>query len=319
MVVSMHYHSPRAYEFLRETFNNILPHNSTVRKWYANSDLNSKEGITGPSMQFLIRKVAEKKAINSNLFCAVCFDEMSIRKHISWDQSSYGNDDDDDPLIAREAIVFMASGLNEKFRVPVAYHFTNSLDALNKAVLVQSVLLAIMKTGTEVTSVTFDGHPTNKKLCKILGANLNVFDESFQPYFILNGKKILIFFDICHNEKLDRNWFSKKGVLFDLDGNAIKWDFIPQLVKFSQQRGFSFTHKLNQSHLNWRRRPMNVRMAVETLSSSTADSIEFLKNDGHKEFADSEPSIQFIRIYDNLFDIFNTKMISNNEKCRGTK
>lgn len=311
---------------MREAFNNNLPHSATLRKWYANSDLNCKEGITGPSLQFLKRKADEMKDKGSKLFCAVCFDEMSIRKQILWDHNqkrmygyvSYGNENDDDPLIAREAIVFMASGLNEKFRIPIAHHFVNSLDAVKKSDLVKSVLLTIMATGIEVTSVTFDGHPTNKKLCKILGANLNVFDNVFQPYFMLDGKKIHIFLDVCHNEKLVRGWLDKKHVLFDLDGKKIKWEFLQHLVKFSQQRGFSLTHKLNQSHLNWRRRPMNVRIAVETLSSSTADSIEFLKNDGHKEFEDSTATVRFIRLFDNLFDIFNTKSVSVNEnlfKC----
>lgn len=133
-VLGMHYHSPQAYELLRQTFNNNLPHASTIRRWYANSNLDSPPGITNASIEFLKRKVAEKKNAREELVVAICFDEMAIRKQIVWSQSahnmlgyvSYGcSNDDDDPLIAKEALVFIVSGINEKFRVPVCYHFVN--------------------------------------------------------------------------------------------------------------------------------------------------------------------------------------------------
>lgn len=151
-------------------------------------------------------------------------------------------------------------------------------------------------------------------MCKILGANLNIFDRNFQPFFILNGQhKIHILYDICHTEKLVRGQFDKKGIFINGDEEEIKWNYIVQLVKFSQEKGFSFTHKLNQSHLEWRRRPMNVRIAVETLSKSTAESIQFLMQNGYKEFAGAAPTIKFIETFDLVFDIFNTKSTKVNE------
>lgn len=319
--LSMHYQSPRGYEFLRQTFNKHLPHNSTIRKWYSNSDLDAKPGITASSLEFLKRKVAEKREAGSELVCNVNFDEVHIRKQVTFDPNlgrmvgyvTYGCDDLDDPLVAREAIVFMVSGLNEKIRIPVAYHFVNSLDASQKAELVKSVLIALIEIGIDITSITFDGHPTNKKLCKILGADLNVFSNLFQPYFTINGKRIYIIFDVCHMEKLARGWLDKKKVLFDNNSDPIKWDFIVQLERFSREKGFCLTHKLNQSHLDWRQRPMHVRTAIETLSGSTADSIDFLKDEGYQEFSNSTATVQFIRLFNDLFDIFNTKLAGDDK------
>lgn len=318
--LSVHFQSPRAYEYIREVFNNHLPHNSTMRKWYSNSNVDDSPGITKTALNFLIRKVAEKNQTGQKLVCAVCFDEMSMRKQIIWDYNSrqmlgfvtYGSNDRDDPLVANEALVFMVSGLNEKFRIPVGYHFVSKLDATKKAELVKSVLIALIETGVEISSITFDGHPTNKKVCKILGANLDVFSPRFQTFITLNEKRIYIFFDVCHTEKLVRGWFDKIGVFYDNNGDAIKWSYITNLVKYNQEKGFSMMHKLNQKHLDWRRRPMNVRIAVETLSRSTADAIEFLKNDGKKEFAESDATVKFIRHFDDSFDIFNTKVQNNN-------
>lgn len=318
--LNLHYLSPRAYEFVRQTFNDHLPHNSTLRKWYANSDLNAEPGITRASLEFLKQKVLEKKNMNETLVCSVCYDEMSIRKQIIWNQNlrrmlgyvTYGNAENDEPLVAKEAIVFIVNGLNEKFSIPVAYHFVNSLNSTEKMNLVKTVLIALIQTGVVVTSITFDGHATNKSICETLGANFNVYTNDFQPYFILEHQQIFVFYDVCHNEKLVRGQLDKKAVLLDENNEKIRWCYIENLVKFGKEKGFSATHKLNRSHIEWRRRPMNVRIAVETLSKSTADSLEYLESMGYTEFDGVKATVYFIRIFNDLFDVFNTKFVHNN-------
>lgn len=59
---------------------------------------------------------------------------------------------------------------------------------------------------------------------------------------------------------------------------------------------------------------MHVRTAIETLSRSTADSMEFLMKNGHPEFLDAAATIEFIRIFDKLWDVFNTYRIKSDEK-----
>lgn len=53
---------------------------------------------------------------------------------------------------------------------------------------------------------------------------------------------------------------------------------------------------------------MNVRIAVETLSSSTANSLEFLMKENFEEFANAKHTIFFTRLFNNIFDIFNAKL-----------
>lgn len=55
---------------------------------------------------------------------------------------------------------------------------------------------------------------------------------------------------------------------------------------------------------------MRVYLATETLSKSVADSMEFLMLKGKKEFADCAATIRFIRIFDNIFDILNSKDVT---------
>lgn len=116
-------------------------------------------------------------------------------------------------------------------------------------------------------------------------------------------------------EKLIRSQLDKKSVLFDENGEGVYWKYIEQLVKFGKEKGFNTTHKLNQSHLDWRQKKMNVRMAVETLSKSTANSIEYLMNQGFDQFAGAKPTIRLIRMFDDLFDVFNTKCVHDNDNA----
>ena len=61
---------------------------------------------------------------------------------------------------------------------------------------------------------------------------------------------------------------------------------------------------------------MNVRVAAQTISSSVADAIDFLREDvGKDEFTGSEETTDFLRKVDKLFDLLNTKNIHE----RGSK
>lgn len=117
---------------------------------------------------------------------------------------------------------------------------------------------------------------------------------------------------MCHLGKLVRGQMDRRQILIDEDGNNVKWHHLEQLVKCGQNDGFIGMHKISQQHLNWKRRPMNVRLSVETLSKSTAESIDFLRSIGHKDFIDSLPTSRFIRLFDDLFDVFNAKSVQNN-------
>ncbi|XP_055309040.1 uncharacterized protein LOC129572948 [Sitodiplosis mosellana] len=64
---------------------------------------------------------------------------------------------------------------------------------------------------------------------------------------------------------------------------------------------------MTQAHIDWRRNKMKVNLAVETLSGSTADSMELLMNKGLPQFAGAGPTIEFIRVWNTAFDIHNTK------------
>lgn len=308
----MHYASPRAYEFLRETFGNHLPNQGTIKSWLVNSDLNTEPNVINEQcLNILRRKVSEKAEKGEKLMCGLIFDEMSIRKHIQWTNKDrklvgYSRAKNGDLKASNQALVFIVNAVNDSFQLPISYYIINSADGDYKKSLVEKIIEALMDCGIVVTNVTFDGALSNKRMCRLLGAVLNVYSPMFKPHILVRGHKIHIFFDICHVIKLIRTRLATDKELVDSDGNKICWKYFVELVQM-QNRGFTLTHKMNQSHIDWKRKKMKVDLAVQTLSKSTADSMEFLMNKGVAEFAGAGPTIKFVRTFDTLFNIFNTK------------
>lgn len=314
--LTLHYHSPRAYGFLRETFNNNLPHAKTIQNWYANSDLCGEPGIQVDHMAKL-----EKFAMNfrdekgSDIYCSLVFDEMHIRRQVLWSSQhqfiGYINQEKDpnsqDRTISTQAILFILNGINVNLEFPVAYFFINTLNCGQRKDLVIEVVEAVSKCGINITNLTFDGYSSNIPMCQMLGAQLDIFSPEFQPFFKnpFSDNEIHIILDPCHMEKLVRNALAEKEVFYDAENGKIEWKFIESLHKFSKKNYFPM-HKLSKKHIQWNRNQMDVRLAVQTLSESVAKSIEFLMKQGHPEFAEAGATVKFIRTMNTLFDIRKT-------------
>lgn len=83
-------------------------------------------------MEALKRKADDLKAQNgSKLVCTLIFDEMSIRQHSQWNQAEkdyighvvIGKNSvqyENLPL-AKDALVYMVSGLEDKFKIAIGY------------------------------------------------------------------------------------------------------------------------------------------------------------------------------------------------------
>lgn len=194
--LGLQFRSNSGYEFVREIFKNNLPHLSTLRAWYSESDMNAEPGIHLKCLEMLSQESAQMRKNGKQLACTLMFDEIGIRKHLQYCHSSkkilglvsYGNRSAD-PELAKQVIVFMLSGLNRKFQLPIAYHFISSLTQDERRKLLIEIINALHNAGVIVTNLTFDGHPSNIPMCNSLGANLDIFSESFLPYIIMNEKK----------------------------------------------------------------------------------------------------------------------------------
>lgn len=165
--------------------------------------------------------------------CLLCFDEMNIRQQILWSahQLNYlgytkcgQNPDDDENIVAKQALVYILNGIDVNFEYPIAYFFINTLNASQRANILDDIIKEVTKCGIKITNVTFDGYSANVPMCEILGANLDVFSDNFKPFINnpSNNEKIYITPDACHMEKLVRNTLASKKVFYDANNNSIE-------------------------------------------------------------------------------------------------
>jgi hypothetical protein len=89
----------------------------------------------------------------------------------------------------------------------------------------------------------------------------------------------------------------------------VQWDFIVKLFELQEKEGLRAGNKLKKRHIEWERHKMNVSVAAQTLSTSVADSLDFLRDDlKMADFQNSEATSEFVRLFDSLFDVFNSKI-----------
>lgn len=174
--LTLHFYSPKAYSFVRDTFKNLLPHPTTIKKWYA--VVNCETGFTKEAFEAL-----NSKAKDSPVVVNLVIDEISIRQQIEYDGKKYRgfvdlgtnlDSDSENRQPAKNALVFMAVAINNSWKVPLAYFFINSLKSQERANLIKICLELIHESGAKCYSVTFDGARTNISMCQCLGADFEL-------------------------------------------------------------------------------------------------------------------------------------------------
>ena len=250
-------------------------------------------------------------------------DEMAIKKQVYFDGKKYhgfvdiGNGVDDDSLpCASNVLVFMVVCLNNSWKVPIGYFFINGMTGIERANLIRLCIQRLSDIKVRITSVTCDGPSGHIKMLSELGASMEV--SKLKPFFNLEGSEnaIYVLLDICHMIKLVCGALAHLGVLLDPDNNKICWSYLVALLKLQESEGLRLANKLKISHIHFWQQKMKVNLATQIFSNSVADALEFCAKDLKKpEFQGCEATVKFIRIFNNLFDILN----SRNPFAKGTK
>lgn len=315
--------SRRAYEYLRKRFYGNLPHVNTIGHWHANANFAEKSGITKAAMLQLKDISSKFKSQDKVLYASLCFDEISMRKHLQWrdsDKRFLGfidigkRPEHEDWPLSTQVLVFLLNGVNMEFSIPVAYYFITNLNAEEKKTVLLEVIEAITNAGVKVINITFDGLSSNFGMCQQLGASFDLTNP--KTYFInpSDRSKIFIMLDACHMLKLLRNCIGTFN-LHDSNGRLISRKFFILLEKYRKKHDL-VTHKMTKRHIEWEKNKMNVSLAAQTLSKSVADSMEYLMQSGIKSFQDCEGTIKFIRTANSLFDVFNSSKIDTADQFK---
>lgn len=315
--LNQQYYSVAAYKSLRLFFNRNLPAIRTLKMWY--SSIDGSPGISESALDILREKTESYRVSNDNrqLHLTLMSDEMSIRKELCYSiekqsfvgfstiiNSSQPNTDEDEDSshtkLAKDALVFMVVGPD--FKLAVGYELLNGLETNDRAALTLRVVIAIEEAGARVISLTVDGLLVNITTSESLGAK---FEEG-KPYFMsptYPEQKIYFILDPPHMLKLVRKHFSSNKIHHN--GQLVDWDLLKTLVEKQSSDNFNLCNKLSPLHIEWSQKPMNVSLAAETISNSVANALKQLRKDGYEEFQNSETSEEFIRYFNNGFDILN--------------
>jgi len=209
---------------------------------------------------------------------------------------------------ATEVLIFLLSSLKNKWKWPIGYWFVDKIKSTVQSQLIRMAITECNGFGIKIVNVTCDGAYANTSTFKLLGCDLDQPYDSIKSHFNIDLSKPVIYYtpDACHNIKLARNALGTFGTFINGDDNLIEWSFIDKLFKLQNKIGCKLANKISAAHINWKVNPMKVKLAVQTLSSSVADSLLYLSQTSI-EFAKCEATIKFVRVIDEIFDFFKLK------------
>ena len=285
-----------------------LPHVSAIRNW--TSSINGEPEFFKDVLSVL------EKLESFDKHCNLVIDAMAIKQQIIWDPKSkqfigycdFGINLDIECTnnTATEALVFMLTSCNGKWKIPIGYVLQNKIGATAQAELIKCALSLTHAAGLKVWSITC---ATNFSTMKKLGCNLNVDNyDDIQCSFKLPITNDNVYFipDACHMLKLVRNTL---GNIKEINSNkgTIMWSYIENLHFIQQELSFKLSNKLSASHIFWKNNKMKVKFAAQTLSTSTADALEYLRLINYPNFSNTEATVEYCRNIDRLFDFLNAR------------
>lgn len=217
---------------MRKAFYKRLPHPRTLIRWYESID--GEPGLTAETMAVLEVKAKEYKAAGKRLLVNMMMDEVAIRRQTEWNDlkkcfegvvqfSGFLPENSDELPVAKEALVFMVTGVTESWKIPIGYFLLDSLNTDQKVSLVQNILTYLAKIDVTVVSFTFDGTSTNISTANSLGACLK-YGPNLKTYFPhpVTADPVFVILDACHMLKLVRNTLAAKQVSDPLSLMKIK-------------------------------------------------------------------------------------------------
>ena len=169
---------------------------------------------------------------------------------------------------------------------------------------------AVNQTSVILVNIVCDNASSNVSMLNNLGANISDHNNLKVTLDITNilGQPVLVILDISHLIKLIRNCLGELKVLFTSTGEAIKWQKIQSLHKLQALQGYHLGNRLRREHVEYHKKKMRVYLAIQVISDSVADSLEYCENNlDDPEFKDSKPTAQFLRVFNKAFDRLDSK------------
>lgn len=195
--------SAKGYRLMRKIF--TLPSFTTITNVL--DKIKIEVGFHSSVLEAL--KVMAQSMSDLNKRVVVGFDEITLKANLAYEPRSDVIEGFEDygggvrsAALADHASTFMVRGIEDNWKQPFGYFLTNgTMPGEILAPKIQESLRCIFKTGLIPVAIVMDQGSNNQKAAKILGVTVD------KPYFMLDDKKIIVFWDVPHLAKVShRNY-----------------------------------------------------------------------------------------------------------------
>lgn len=217
-----------------------------------------------------------------------------------------GKLDADETPLASETILLMAVGISGHWRTPLGYFFVNKASGYLQAQLLRLTIGKLSDIGITVLAVTSDVTAHSVQMAKALGILID--GDNMKCTFqhpSSSSQQIAYFFDSCHLLRLIRNAFQNFQSIQFINGTA-HWQHLVELVALEEQE-LSNMERIPGKLANLKNHVLKMNCAAQLFSESVASALECLLSLGLPRFQNCIGTIHFVRLVNNLFDIFNSR------------
>ncbi|XP_055526711.1 uncharacterized protein LOC129719215 [Wyeomyia smithii] len=307
--------SGSAYKNLRAAGVLCMPHPKSITRWQQSVTLEP-----GCNLEIIRRMSIIASGLQErDKLIVLLIDGMALKPTIGFHAKSdffYGlpndgvfkvNEENDTANLANEAITIMARGVGTKYKQTFGYFLANTtLSCTRQQEIIEESVRTMFKIGFIPVGIVMDQHPTNVMTARAIGVTVD------KPMFDIDGHPVLFFFDAPHLFKSLRNNLFNKNVLFQ--DEIVSFQHIRELYKMDISKMPRLVPKLTQKAVELPAfSKMNVKLATQTLSGTTAKAINTYVE---LQCLEKEvlPTALFIELFDQLFDVFNSRFKFNSAK-----
>uniref|UniRef100_A0A8C9DQ70 THAP domain containing 9 n=1 Tax=Prolemur simus TaxID=1328070 RepID=A0A8C9DQ70_PROSS len=302
--------SSKVYDYVRKILK--LPHSSILRTWL--SRCQPSPGFDSNVFSFLQRRVEGGDQLYQ--YCSLIVKSVSLKQQLQWDPRSHslqgfmdfglGKLDADETPLASETVLLMAVGIFGHWRTPLGYFFVNRASGCLQAQLLRLTIGKLSDIGITVLAVTSDATAHSVQMAKALGIHMD--GDSMKCTFqhpASSSQQVAYFFDSCHLLRLVRNAFQNFQSIRFISGTA-HWQHLVELAALEEQE-LSKMERIPRKLANLKNHVLKTNCAAQLFSESVARALEYLLSLGLPPFQNCIGTVHFLRLINNLFDIFNSR------------
>jgi hypothetical protein len=318
--LTLHFYSPRAYDFCRKIFS--LPSPSTLRRFTCG--IQCLPGFQQASFHELLQHQGDENYANA----ALLVDGIHVKETIEFDKhlgQGFGYIDfggqcelGETEEKANESVVCMLVGYKAYWKLPISYFLCRGMKAGILAGIIRESILQAFEVGVCVRSVTMDGARANVSAFAELGANIltkNIEDQtvSFPHPHPSCKSEVVAIIDPPHCFKNIRGALAHFKQLVWPGKGRVRWDLFVMLQNLQETHGLRLGNKLTARHINFHQNKMKVPLAIQTVASdSVGRALRWLHSEKVPGFdnKDTLATADFVQLHDKVFDILNSRSLA---------